>query len=314
MYISDKDALQSTSRLILIIVPILASMFDGWSWIIEILLLFTIFIHQRSSGLKLTAVILAAGYLGAMIVDFSEIFQMGFTPWAGVLMLWLKERGLSTAYSIFWSLLAAAFLSAFPLIPLVGPSLQPENIQRASDSAVAFYEQQGMMKSLEEQGITSDDFEKYLGLVVPIYYKLLPGIAGILGMFELGLAFILSRISIPRARKKPFALLTFPWYSVWFTIGGLLAYLGGDYLSSALLEIIGLNVMAVMAALALVLGFSWLSFMIKHPKMPRLLIWVILFAGLFLPYFVLLGLMFIGLFDPVMNVRRIPENFQGGKQ
>lgn len=316
MYISDKDALQLASKFILVLVPVFSSLFDTWSWIIEILLLFTVFIHSRASGLRSTALVLAVGYLASLIAAGpSGISHMGFSPWAGMVFLGQKERGLSTPYSMFWGLISAAFLSALPVVPFIGQALRPENLQAAREATIQLYEQQGMLQSLQEQGIEAADLEKYLTLLLPIYYKLLPALAGILGMFEIGAAYLLARIPLKRTQKsKPFALLTFPWYSIWFSIAGLAAYLGGGYLQESFLEIAGLNIMVVMVMISLVLGFAWLSFMLKHPKMPRMLIWIILFAAIFMPYFVLLGLVFIGLFDPVMNLRRIPENYMGGKQ
>jgi hypothetical protein len=93
MYISDKDALQYASRMILILVPFLSSLFGAWSWMIELLILFSIFIHSRGSGLRLTVLFMAAGYLSAIIpAGGQSLSQIGFAPWAGILYLGLKEK------------------------------------------------------------------------------------------------------------------------------------------------------------------------------------------------------------------------------
>jgi uncharacterized protein YybS (DUF2232 family) len=79
------------------------------------------------------------------------------------------------------------------------------------------------------------------------------------------------------------------------------------------MEIIGLNLMVLMAAISLIMGLSCLSYLFKHPKIPKLLVWAIVFAGVFFPYYVIIGLVFLGLFDLVLNIRRIPEKNEGGK-
>lgn len=315
MYISDKDALQYASRLILIIVPFFSSLFDIWSWVIEILLLFAVFIHSRDSGLRLTAIFLAAGYLASIIIAGGSGFsQIGFTPWSGVLFLGLKERGMTTSESMFWGLMTAVLLSALPLASVVGAALQPEYLQQKTDSILHYYEQQGSLSALEKQGITADDFERYLGMAVPVYYRLMPSLAGIGGMLELGLVFLVLRSPFKKNKKyTPFALWRLPWYAVWVAIIGLAFYLGGDFLGVTFLEIAGMNLMVIIASIALLLGFSCLSFAFKHPKVPRIVSWIIILIGVFFPYYVLSWLVFIGLFDLVMNFRRIPEKIGGLK-
>lgn len=315
MYISDKDALQYAARMILILVPFLASLFGIWSWMIELLILFSAFIHSRGAGLRLTVLLMAAGYLAAIIPAGGQSFsQIGFTPWAGILYLGLKEKGLETAPSIYWTLMLAALVSALPVIPGVKTALQPENLQESISSALAFYEQQGTLAALEKQGMTSAEFAGYLQQAMPVYYMLMPAMAGIIGILEFGAAFLAYRFAMRKVQKTtPFLFWQLPWYAVWVAIIGLAAYLGGDYLQNARLEIIGLNLMVLMAAISLVMGLSCLAFLFKHPKIPKLLIWAIVFAGIFFPYYVIISLVFLGLFDLVLNIRRIPEKNEEAK-
>jgi len=315
MYISDKDALQYASRLILIFVPLFSSLFDTWSWIVEILLLFAVFIHNRGSGLRLTGLLLLGAYLAAFIPAGGNILQIGFSPWAAILFLTLKEKGLTTSQSMLWGLLLAAILGALPVIPVVKMVTQPEYIQEKVQAALDFYKQQGTLTALEKQGMSTVEFEGYLNKVMPTYYKLMPGIAGIMGMLELGFAYFIYRVSLKKEQPvPPFSLWHFPWYAVWGIIVGIAIYLGGGYLGIASLEIIGLNIMLMMAVLSLLIGLSCLSFYIKHPKRPKVMILMLIFIGVFFPSYVLMGLILIGFFDMVINFRRIPEKIVGGKQ
>jgi len=315
MFVSDKDALKYASGAILVIVPFLSSMFVTWSWIVEILLLFAIFIHNRSSGIKATVLSLGIGYAAAIIsAGNSGIWQIGLTPWAGILFVILKNKGISTSVSIFWSLLLAALLSALPIFPYIRQLVVPENLEQSISSTLEFYKQQGTMSALEKQGVSPADFEKYLRTAMPVYYQLMPAIAGIIGMIELGIVYFIYRKSFRGVDMlRPFATWRMPWYAVWIAIMGIAAYLGGDYLSVYPLKMLGINFMAIIAVIAVVLGFSCLAYLFKHPKVPRLVSLMIVFVGFFFSYFLLLGLLFIGLFDLVMNFRRIPEKIEGGQ-
>lgn len=314
MYLSDKDALQYASRLILILVPFFSSLFSTWSWLVEILILFAVFIHSRRSGLKFTVMIMLAGYLAALIPAGVKVVEIGFAPWAGVILLWLQQKGLPTNQGIFWSLLAAAVISVLPVVPMMNMVLQPDNIQRSIQDALALYEQQGTISALEAQGVSRLDFERYLQMVLPIYFKLLPAIAGILGMLEIGVGYWVYRFSIRKMQgMTPFILYRLPWYSVWVTILGLACYLGGDYLNLPLITTAGMNIMAMAAAMSLIIGISCLGYLFRHPKVPRIMFALLIVSILLFPSWIMITMLIVGLFDPVFNFRRIPEFNEGVK-
>ena len=309
MYISDKDALKYGSGLLLILLPFLASMFNYWSWFAEILLLLAVFYFSRNNGLRFTVSFLAVGYLASLIVlGAAGIWQIGYTPWAGILLVALKNKGLDTAASVFWSLMLTAFLNAWPLLPNLGQLLTPENINSTVNSALEFYRQQGSISMLEQQGFSAQDIEKYFRLALPLYFKLLPGASGVMAMLSFGLAYLVFRLSLKKVEGfKPFSHWRFPWYTIWVAIFGIAAYLGGDYLKNEMLTIFGMNLMLIIAVICLVLGFSCLVYWIKHPKTPRFLVVALVIGALLFSHFLLAGLVFVGLFDLVLNFRHIPE-------
>jgi len=315
MYISDKDALKYGSGLLLILLPFLASAFQYWSWFAEILLLLAVFYFSRSNGLRFTVTFLAIGYLASLIkLGTAGIWQIGYTPWAGVLLVALKKKGLDTAASVFWSLMLAAFLNALPLIPNLGQMLSAEHINATVSSALEFYRQQGSLSMLEQQGFSAQDIEKYFRIILPVYFKLLPGASGVMAMLCLGLAYFIFRMSLRKVEGfKPFSHWRFPWYTIWVAIVGIGAYLLGDYAKNDILTIFGMNVMLIIAVICLVLGFACLVYWAKHPKTPRFLVVAIVIFALFFSQFLMAGLVFVGLFDLVLNFRHIPEKTEGGK-
>lgn len=316
MYISDRDALHYISRIVLLILPFLSSIFLSWSWIIEIILIFALFIHSRYFGFRLTAIFLAIGYLAAFIPLGPERFiQMGFTPWAGGFFLLLKEKGLPTSQTMFWSIMLAAVLSALPTIQAVSHILQPEILNQQIEENVALYEQQGLFEALEKQGMPREDLENSIRLAVSAFYKLIPAFAGIMGMLEIAFVYFIIRLSEKKERKiTPFTFWRFPWYAVWVVILGLSLYLGGDFFAIEFMKIAGMNILFIIAVPCIILGLSCAVFYFLKPKVPRFLFWVILIAGVIFPLYILIALLFTGLFDLVFNFRRITEESEGAKQ
>lgn len=316
MYISDKDALKYASRIVLLLLPLFSSLFLSWSWIIEILLIFALFIHVSRSGLFLTISFLAIGYLSSMIpLGLQQsLTQIGYTPWAGVLLFILREKGLTIGRSMFWSLILAALVSALPTVPATVQALQPDILQQRIEDNIQLYEQNGTIQALEKQGWSRLEFEGYLKSAVPVYYRLLPALASILGMLEIGLGYLVFGFSRRKYQKGiPFTFWRLPWYAVWIAIIGISLYLGGDYFSYDILNIAGMNIMLITSVIAVILGISCAAYFLRHPKVPRVLYWVVIIFAVFFTYYVLLLLLFIGLFDLVLNFRRIPEKSEGAK-
>jgi len=314
MVISDKDALRYVSGLIVLFLPLLASLFDFWSWIVEVLLIFFVLFQTRSTGCRKTAIFLGIGYILAFIpVGISGISLIGFAPWAGILLVVIKEKGFSTSQSIFWSLLLAVLIGALPVIPSVNQALQPENLEKNIVTVLQFYEQQGLFSAFQEQGISIEQFESTLRTMVPVYYQLMPAFAGIFAMLEVGLVYLFFRIFSFGNKLKPFSLWRMPWYAVWLAIIGIAAYLGGDYFANSILRITGMNVMAVAASITSIIGLSCLAYLIKSLKFSHLLIWIIVIMVAFVSPFFFICLIFTGLFDLVFNFRKIPEKMEEQK-
>jgi uncharacterized protein YybS (DUF2232 family) len=298
----------------MLFLPLLASLFDFWSWMIEVLLIFFVLFQTRSSGCRNTAFFLGIGYILSFIpVGTSGISLIGFTPWAGILLVILKEKGFSTSQSIFWSLLLAALIGALPVIPAVSQALQPENLEKNIVTVLQFYEQQGLFSAFQEQGISTEQFESTLRTMVPVYYQLMPAFAGIFAMFEVGLVYLFFRIFSFGNKLKPFSLWRMPWYAVWLAIIGISTYLGGDYFANSILRITGMNVMAITALITSIIGLSCLAYLIKGLKFSHLLIWIIVVMVAFVSPFFFICLIFTGLFDLVFNFRKIPEKMEEQK-
>ncbi|NLO97381.1 MAG: DUF2232 domain-containing protein [Peptococcaceae bacterium] len=324
MYIHDKDVLNYACKFFLVFLPLIWSIYNIWSWLAELFLLLIVFFHGRISGIKLTAALLAAGYLAAVVAGGGDnIWQIGFVPWVAILMLVLKQKGMRTSESAFWCLMLAALSSALPVIPSVRQALQPGNLERELAGIVQLYEQQGIVQLLTSQGIALEEIEKYVRMMLTLKYRLMPGFVAVMGMFEFSLGYLVFRF-LTKQKVKNFSLWSFPWYAVWVMIFGLIAYLGGDHFNHTIITYTGLNLMFIMAAICVILGFSCLYYLYKRILSKSALIVLFgifffifmfsLFTGnpflMGLLYFSILvwmiAAMLIGLFDLLFNFRKIP--------
>lgn len=310
MYVSDQKALSYTTKAFLILLPMVATAFELWSWLLEFVLLLALFYVHRGSGFSKTIRLLAIGYLGSIFLALGGSFwQIGFTPWAGILLIYLKDQRKEGGTSVFWSLLLAALLSALSVLPFLGQALQLETLEQTITSAMALYKEQGNLALMESQGIPATEFERILRLAMPVYFKLLPGIAGLIGMTLLGLAYLLYRWTFRKETPlRPIAEWAIPWYGIWIAILGIASYLAGGYGKIEGLTYFGMNLMLLMAFISVVLGFSCLVYFLRHPKLPRFVVWIVILNALIFATFVLPALLFVGLFDLVLNFRNRIEN------
>lgn len=311
MNINNNDPLRYAARMILLVIPLAASLTNIWSWMIELLLILAIFIHNRDSGLRRTIIFLAIGYLASLVpLGYSGIMQIGFSPWAAVLLVGLKGKGFSTKHSMFWSLMLAVLLSAIPVIPAVLVALQPENLQKEITSTLLFYEQQGVIGYLQKAGLDAAQFENNLRVTIPLSYQLMPAFSGLIGMIEVGFSYFLFRRSRREKKLRSFSLWQLPWYAIWVAIAGLAGYLGGDYLGNNVLKISGMNIMIIMSSISLIMGLSCLAYFFKKQKASRWM-WVLVIIASILSIVILFGFIIFGLLDLVFNFRHIPEENEG---
>ena len=187
MYIRDKTVLRYVSLLLLIIVPFLASIFNAWSWVVEILLMLAVYIYERYSGLIQTAVCLGTGYLLSIFVSgLSGLSKIGYIPWAAVFLLYLLKKGWAKNKSIFVSMILVILLSVLPTVGIAAYFMQPEASQEIVDQTVQYYDENGMMDTLTQNGISKVQAEMYIGKIVPLFYQLIPAFSALLGMLNFG--------------------------------------------------------------------------------------------------------------------------------
>jgi hypothetical protein len=317
MSYSNRSSLNYLLKAILLIAPFLASRYNVWSWIVEMFILLIIFMHGKESGPLQTIFLTLLGYSSAIAfaVSNGSFSQIGYVPLAGLLFVFLQNK-ISIKAALFWSLVLTVLISALPTIGIVRESLKPEKIDEVVAFTIQNLEQNGNLQVLEDKGVSREMLEGYIKKLTPVYYEVLPAAAAVISMLEYIFIYTLFRrllvMNYWEAKKKvPFSRWRMPWYAIWGVNIGLATYLLGDTLAKvAVLKIVGLNILCIYAAVGIVFGFSCLAYLLQRPATPRFLTFIIIIGGaIYLP-FTLTIITFIGIFDIVFNLRRIPEGIE----
>jgi hypothetical protein len=307
MYISDKKMLDYFSIILILCLPWLCTAWSMWGWIWEVIIILAVLWTGIHRGLKWASVLLIAGYsLAALSFGLPGLERMGFIPWAGLVGIAGLNKGWPQRVTVFWSLVAAGFLGAAPTLWFEGFNAQNQGLL---DSLMLQYKNTGLLTGLQDQGITEAELKIMLEQILSFYGMIIPGLAAVSGMFEFGVIyyFFVRWIVYSKKGRIPFSRWRLPWYAVWGSIAALGCYLLGEEFSWFMLRGFGLNLLVVYMAVALVIGISVYFFFLQSPNVPRLVKWVLILGNIFYFIFSLISIILLGLFDLVLNFRRLPE-------
>lgn len=148
--------------------------------------------------------------------------------------------------------------------------------------------------------------------VISLFELFIPGQYIVASAAAAVLSYLAARVVL---RKMHFAFPPFPafsriyapWYIVWGLIVGLGMTLLGDSLSIPMLGRIGKNILFVLFYIHLVLGTSVAAFFFRSIKLARPFKLALLTLGVvYLPFSIAVFLL-LGVVDPMINLRQLPE-------
>lgn len=310
MFIKDEDALNFLATAVLLIFPCLGIVVKAWGFIWVALLLGAVLLVGRQKGLLMTALMLALGYTAPFIVyGTSALMLLSFVPLAGLITVWGWEKNWRGNVTFFWSAVGAAVLGAIITVPIMTQGLSALPVDELIESAIQEYRSSDALTMLQQQGLNEATFKEFMQRGLEIYALLLPSFASLFALFEFGFVFYLFAVFLPRKESRvPFTRWQLPWYAVWGAVLGLAFYLLGDQFSWAVLRGVGLNVMVIYGGISLVLGLSVAAYALQTPKIPGWLKIATVIVGFIYFYFSVVCLIICGLFDLVLNFRRLPED------
>lgn len=308
MYISDEVARDYLAKAVLLAFPLIGIAIGTWGFLWEISLLLAVFMVGRFKGAVTALAFLVSGYFIALIVyGFGAFAYLSFTPFAGVLGAYGWHKNWKARAIFFWGAALAGGLAALPAIAFVVQGFDINTVNLLIDSTIQQYKSTGLLEVMKQQGVNEAQLRDMLHQGLQMYALVIPGIAALISIVEFGVVFYLMRRWFKRQEWVPFTHWRLPWYAIWGAVLGIAAYLLGDYLSWPIIYGLGINLMFVYGAVAFVMGLSAYVFLLKSPKIPRLLKWMLVLVNFIFLLFSVISLIMYGLFDLVMNFRRLPE-------
>ncbi|GAB6172727.1 DUF2232 domain-containing protein [Paradesulfitobacterium aromaticivorans] len=310
MYISDEKVIDYLGLVLLLFLPLLGIALNLWGWFLEILIMLAVFVAIRRHGPGRAMLFLGAGYVLPLIIHgLSASAHMSFVPWAAMLAGLGLQKLWPQRVVYFWSLVLAGVLGSLPFVTIALQSLEAQSIKDFTNYALEFYRSSGMLSAIQQQGVDEYQLRLFLEQYLPFYVMLTPAFTALASMLEFGVvAYFARRWFYKNEGMVPFARWRLPWYAIWGAILALASYLLGDELAWHALRGVGLNLMVVYVALAMVIGISVYLYFLQSPQVPRFLKWMLILVNLFYFFFSFVSIIMFGLFDMVLNFRKLPES------
>lgn len=309
MFLSDEKALDYFAGAILLTFPWLGIAWGTWGFIWESLMLLAVFWVGRRRGLPIAALFLLFGYIVPIVVYRTAAFnQMSAVPLAGLLAVLGWERQWPYRVTFFWSAAFAAVLGMIPTLAFASQGVDAKTVNDMINMTVQQYQASGLLAAMKQQGVTEAQVRDLIAQGIHLYALIIPSIAAIATFVEFGLVFyIMNRWIVRFDERVPFSRWRLPWYAIWGAILGVASYLLGDQFAWPALRGVGINLMVVYSALAFVMGTSVYLYFLQSPRVPRLLKWALIIGNFIYFFFSVASIILFGLFDLVLNFRRLPE-------
>ncbi len=292
-------------------IPLLAASFDAWGFLVDILVIVPfVWLGLRRGKIYalVTALLASAG------VYF--ITQSAFTAVSKGLLLLGVSFVLVISFERPWKPGKVLFWGSLVWLPYVLLSLYiigPDPVGQLQKAYADMFQQANMLQVMQTTwGMDANQAKDALLQYSQIGATIFPAVLFLNGIVTVGCNFLLSRFVVYKAlgiktRIGPFREWSLPWYAIWGAILGLASYLAGDNWNIVWLMDVGLNLGFVYFVVCLVLGSAITSYMFASAKIPRFVKVLLVFMA-FLSVYGLIMIAALGLFDLVLNFRRIPES------
>lgn len=312
MYISDKKTAQLLGLFILVAGPWLGATLQIWGWMLDIALLLALLYtcgRQGNERISYGFFLLALGYFLAIITNgANSLGYMSYVPWAGLVTMWARKKGLHHHALVFWSLLAAGILGAGPTLLYYWEGFSQESMQLFIQNMIEQYRQAGMLDTLIQQGVTESEVEDFFQQILSTILLITPGLAAIGGLLKWGATYIFYLRWQPKPgwEYRPFTEWRLPWYGVWGMSLAIASYLLGDIYQWVILKNFGINLMLVYGAVALVLGSAIFISFLQKPWVSNFFKFILLLSSFLYFQITAFVLIVMGLLDMVLDFRHRP--------
>lgn len=310
MYISDESVQDYLTGAVLLTFPLLGIALGTWGILWEALMLFAVFLVGSRKGLPKAIRFLLIGYGVALIIfGVTVLGQMSFVPLAGLLGVFGWQSSWPIRVTFYWGAMLAAVLGAIPTLAFVIQGFDEKTVLDLINTTVQQYQESGLLVVMQQQqGLTEEQIRALLEQGIQLYVLVIPSIAALTSIAEFGLVYyIMNRWFRDKKKSIPFTKWRLPWYAIWGAVLGIACYLLGDQFSWPVFRGLGINLMVVYGALAMILGIAIYIHFLKSSKIPKFFKWAVVITSLFYFFFTVITMIMFGLFDLVINFRRLSE-------
>lgn len=262
------------------------------------------------------------------LITTAILLMILVSPWRALVFL-VQFAGLGVVYSYCFAkkeefsktILLGTVVVAISTIISFGISFMFMGMNFADISAAfeqnandvfAIYERTGIIDRLVSQGISISEVKESIMNVSQIAAKVIPAAMVIYGMVVAFITYFVTRnslqkLKLPISELPKFRNWQIPWYFVWGVILGIALMLYGDFKNWEIGLVLGMNIMYGYLPILFIQGLSVVTYFYLRWKISILLRVILL--GIIVVNFpvTLMLLLFIGLFDPLFNYRKIGQ-------
>ncbi|MCL0080925.1 YybS family protein [Peptococcaceae bacterium] len=222
---------------------------------------------------------------------------------------WLFRNQVSAGKSIVVAAITAALLMVLvtglmALLLGINPFEITEHLHAAKEASKQFYQDAGFLKDEQAQ-----KFQEVINNMISTVVLLLPGILISSAMISTLLTYLLARAIMVRLHCSvpvlaSFSQWTYPWYTLWGVIAGLILILVGDAYALEIITQIGQNLLYIFGIALMLLGLSVAVYYYKKitwPKVIKIILVILLVMWPYTPFI----LAIVGMLDAVMDIRQL---------
>jgi MFS family permease len=272
---------------------------------------------------QLIAIFLINNLIYYLLAGFSTVFFSIIFFGAAYLAMSIAANYRQGYYEIQkWGIIIGLLSVSFFLISLYtspeGLSTVQTQLEGYLNNTIKTYDDSGLLEFYANQGISRAEIERSLSQVMEQIIRYLPAfyyLQAIMAVFFTSIvaAYIGRKYGIDRLIKKPFSEEIMPWQLVWVAILGLVFWIG-DKNNMSTLYSIGSNLLVVLVPIAMYYGLSVVVYSIKRSSFKTWLIIAMVILTLISPISVVIFLSLAGLFDSLIDYRKVRTVKEDGNQ
>lgn len=236
---------------------------------------------------------------GALGIVYGVLFKNGAS--AG------KTLFYGTVVSLISTVISFSFSFAVTGIDIAS---WKRELEGSMGTVFEMYKQLGLVEKFKASGISEAQIKETLKSYIKMFELLIPGIVVVSSLFAAFINFVVARMVLRRLsftvpELPPFRMWRLPWYWIWVFIVGLSIVLAGNYAGISLLTTIGKNILYIYFPLVVVIGVSVCTYYFKSKNVSPLFKGVAIFMLLINFPLAFLIILSIGLFDPLLDYRKL---------